>query len=378
MSLVLLGATGSIGTQTLEVAAGLGMEVAGLAAKSPSDRIVALAEAHPDAAIVVVGGAGEERAWLTGLLGKRVTFGAQAVDDLAAEPGHTVMNAMVGSAGLSATMAALGAGNRLALANKESLVAGGELVTGALAKGGGELIPVDSEHSAVLQCLVGEQADAVKRIILTASGGPFRGRTMDQMASVSPVEALQHPTWSMGRRITVDSATLLNKGLEVIEAHVLFGIGYDQIDVVVHPESVVHAMVEFVDGSVKAQIGEPDMRVPIQYALTHPERRRAPVAPLDLAGRALTFERPDHDAFPALSLAYGAGRRGGSAPATLNAADEVAVAAFLEGRLGFLGIPAVVERALDRMEWSRPASVEEVLAVDRESRAVAAELVGSC
>ena len=378
MSLVLLGATGSIGTQTLEVAAGLGIEVAGLAAKSPSDRIVALAEAHPDAAVVVVGGAGEERARLTGLLGSRVTFGAQAVDDLAAEPGHTVMNAMVGSAGLSATMAALGAGNRLALANKESLVAGGELVNGALAKGGGELIPVDSEHSAVLQCLVGEQADAIKRIILTASGGPFRGRTMDQLASVSPVEALQHPTWSMGRRITVDSATLLNKGLEVIEAHVLFGIGYDRIDVVVHPESVVHAMVEFVDGSVKAQIGEPDMRVPIQYALTHPERRRAPVAPLDLAGRSLTFERPDHDAFPALSLAYEAGRRGGSAPATLNAADEVAVAAFLEGRLGFLGIPAVVERALDRVEWSRPASVEDVLAVDRESRAVAAELVGSC
>jgi 1-deoxy-D-xylulose-5-phosphate reductoisomerase len=378
MSLVLLGATGSIGIQTLEVAAGLGIEVAGLAAKSPSDRIVALAEAHPDAAVVVVGGAGEERARLTSLLGSRVTFGAQAVDDLAAEPGNTVMNAIVGSAGLSATMAALGAGNRLALANKESLVAGGELVTGALTKGGGELIPVDSEHSAVLQCLAGERAYAIKRIILTASGGPFRGRTMDQLASVSPGEALRHPTWSMGRRISVDSATLFNKGLEVIEAHVLFGIGYDQIDVVVHPESVVHAMVEFVDGSVKAQIGEPDMKVPIQYALTHPERRPGAVAPLDLAARTLTFERPDHDAFPALSLAYEAGRRGGSAPATLNAADEVAVTAFLEGRLGFLGIPAVVERAVDRVGWSRPASVEEVLAVDRESRAVAAELVGSC
>jgi 1-deoxy-D-xylulose-5-phosphate reductoisomerase len=182
----------------------------------------------------------------------------------------------------------------------------------------------------------------------------------------------------MGRRITIDSATLMNKGLEVIEAHVLFGVGYDRIDVVVHPESIVHAMVEFVDGSVKAQVGEPDMKVPIQYALTHPERRSAPVAPLDLAGRSLTFERPDHAAFPALELAYEAGRRGGSAPATLNAADEVAVAAFLEGRLGFLGIPAVVERTLDRVDWSRPASVEEVLAVDRESRAVAAQLVGTC
>jgi 1-deoxy-D-xylulose-5-phosphate reductoisomerase len=378
MSLVLLGATGSIGTQTLEVASRLGIEVVGLAARTPSDRIVALAEAHPGAAVVVVGGALEERNHLTSLLGTRVSFGAQAVNDLASEPGHMVMNAMVGSAGLSATVAALGAGNRLALANKESLVAGGELVTAALAKGGGELIPVDSEHSAVLQCLVGEQADAVKRIILTASGGPFRGRSADQLAEVTPAEALRHPTWSMGRRITIDSATLINKGLEVIEAHVLFGVGYDRIDVVVHPESIVHAMVEFVDGSVKAQIGEPDMKVPIQYALTHPERRSAPVAPLDLAGRSLTFERPDHDAFPALALAYEAGRRGGSAPATLNAADEVAVAAFLEGRLGFLGIPAVVERTLDRVDWSRPANVEEVLDVDRESRAVAAELVGTC
>jgi 1-deoxy-D-xylulose-5-phosphate reductoisomerase len=378
MSLVLLGATGSIGTQTLEVASRLGIEVIGLAARTASDRIVALAEAHPGAAVVVVGGALEERARLTSLLGTRVSFGAQAVDDLAAGAGRTVLNAMVGSAGLSATVAALGAGNRLALANKESLVAGGELVTAALAKGGGVLIPVDSEHSAVLQCLVGEQADDVRRIILTASGGPFRGRSSDQLAEVTPAEALRHPTWSMGRRITIDSATLINKGLEVIEAHVLFGVGYDRIDVVVHPESIVHAMVEFVDGSVKAQIGEPDMKVPIQYALTHPERRSAPVAPLDLAGRSLTFERPDHAAFPALELAYEAGRRGGSAPATLNAADEVAVAAFLEGRLGFLGIPAVVERTLDRVDWSRPASVEEVLAVDRESRAVAAQLVGTC
>ena len=378
MSLVLLGATGSIGSQTLEVATRLGIPVVALAAKSPSDRMVALAEAHPDAAIVVVGGAGDERAHLSSLLGNRVSFGAQAVDDLAAEPGHSVMNAMVGSAGLSATIAALGAGNRLALANKESLVAGGDLVTAALAKGGGELIPVDSEHSAVLQCLLGEQADAVKRIILTASGGPFRGWTAERLAFVTPAEALRHPTWSMGRRITVDSATLINKGLEVIEAQVLFGIGYDRIDVVVHPESIVHSMVEFADGSVKAQMGEPDMKGPIQYALTHPERRAAPVVPLDLAGRSLTFERPDHEAFPALGLAYEAGRRGGSAPATLNAADEVAVAAFLEGRLGFLGIPAVVERTLDRVDWSRPASVEEVLAVDRESRAVAAELVGTC
>ncbi len=300
------------------------------------------------------------------------------MDDLAAEPGHTVMNAMVGAAGLSATMAALGSGNRVALANKESLVAGGELVTAALAKGGGELIPVDSEHSAVLQCLAGEESLAVKRIILTASGGPFRGRTAEELAEVTPAEALQHPTWSMGRRITVDSATLFNKGLEVIEAHVLFGVDYDRIDVVVHPESIVHAMVEFVDGSVKAQIGEPDMKVPIQHALTHPERRPAPVAPLDLAGRSLTFERPDHHSFPALALAYEAGRRGGSAPATLNAADEVAVAAFLERRLGFLGIPAVVERTLERVNWSRPANVHEILAIDRESRAIAAELVGAC
>jgi len=376
-SLVVLGATGSIGTQTLEVADNLGLVVAALAARSPSPELVHLARSHPEAVVVVAGGAGEERDEFAAAVGNQVRFGAEAILALAGEPGHTVMNGIVGAAGLKATVAALESGNRVALANKESLVAGGEVVKRALASSDGELVPVDSEHSALFQCLEGESPDGVSRLILTASGGPFRGRTRESLAGVTPEEALQHPTWKMGRRITIDSATMFNKGLEIIEAHHFFDVGYDRIDVVVHPQSILHSAVEFVDGSWKGHLGFPDMRIPIQYALTTPGRRPLPAERFSLAGRDLTFEEPDRKTFPALDIAYEAGRVGGSAPAVMNAADEIAVEAFLQGRLGFLGIAEMVSRTVDSVEWRRLETVDDVVEVDREARGVAASLIAS-
>jgi 1-deoxy-D-xylulose-5-phosphate reductoisomerase len=290
----------------------------------------------------------------------------------------TVVNGVVGAAGLAASVAALLAGNRLALANKESLVAGGPVLKRARQEGGGELIPVDSEHSALLQCMAGENPSAVRRLILTASGGPFRGRSLDSMAAVTVEEALAHPTWAMGPRITVDSATLMNKAFEVIEAHFLFGLDYEHIEVVVHPQSIVHSLVEFVDGSLKAHLGEPDMRVPIQYAITYPHRRPGDLPLFSLAGQTLTFESPDRKAFPLLELGYEAGRRGESAPAVLNAADEIAVQAFLDGRVGFSAIPRVVGGTLDRVALRKLESVADVRAVDVEARAVASEIAGTC
>jgi 1-deoxy-D-xylulose-5-phosphate reductoisomerase len=238
---------------------------------------------------------------------------------------------------------------------------------------------VDSEHSALFQCLVGESTAAVRRLVLTASGGPFRGYSIADLEKVTPAQALAHPTWNMGRRITVDSATLFNKGLEVIEAHYLFDMPYDRIEVVVHPQSIVHSLVEFVDGSLKAHVGEPDMRVPIQYAITYPDRAPGGLGAFDFSGRSLTFDHPDRRSFPALDLAYEAGRIGRSAPAVLNAADEVAVHAFLDGRLGFLGIPEVVERTLEEVPVVDLVTVDDVVEVDREARAVAHSLLGgSC
>ncbi|HSM44494.1 MAG TPA: 1-deoxy-D-xylulose-5-phosphate reductoisomerase, partial [Acidimicrobiia bacterium] len=249
----------------------------------------------------------------------------------------------------------------------------------ALARHGGELIPVDSEHSALYQCLEGEPRDGIARLILTASGGPFRGRSRESLAGATPEEALQHPTWDMGSRITVDSATMFNKGLEIIEAHYLFDIGYERIDVLVHPQSILHSAVEFVDGSWKGHLGHPDMRIPIQYALTAPERGRAPGDRFDPVGMELTFEAPDREAFPAIDIAYEAGRAGGSAPAVMNAADEIAVEAFLQGRLGFLGIPDVVSRTIAEVEWRELTTVEQVVEADREARSVAAGLIaGVC
>lgn len=378
--MVVLGATGSIGTQTLEVADHLGIDVVGLAARNPSAAFAEVVSRYPDAGVAVSEGLHEDRDAFVSRIGRGVGFGPDEVVALAGLPGVTVVNGIVGASGLRSSVTTLETGNRLALANKESLVAGGPVVKKALAgaaAAGGEMIPVDSEHSALYQCLAGEPGEAVARLMLTASGGPFRGRDRESLREVTPVEALRHPTWDMGRRITIDSATMFNKGLEIIEAHYLFGIPYDRIDVVIHPQSILHSAVEFVDGSWKGHIGVPDMRIPIQYALTAPGRLASPAAPFDLTGQTLEFEEPDRDAFPAIDIAYAAGREGGSSPAVLNAADEVAVEAFLQGRLGFLGISEVVSSTIETVEWRELGTVEDVTNVDREARATAASLVAA-
>ena len=289
--LVVLGVTGSIGLQTLDVAQQLGLDVVGLAARRGSTDLIDLARQWPDASVAVSDPTDDARQACATALGARVDFGPDAVDALAAMPGTIVVNGIVGAAGLRPSMAAAAAGNRLALANKESLVAGGDVLSAALAASDAEIIPVDSEHSALWQCLVGEEA-GVRRLILTASGGPFRGRSRESLAGVSVADALNHPTWSMGSRITIDSSTLMNKAFEVIEAHYLFGIGYDDIDVVVHPQSIIHSMVEFIDGSVKAQLGDPDMRLPIQYAIAYPERAVTADRRFDITKQDLTLSTP--------------------------------------------------------------------------------------
>lgn len=376
MSLVVLGATGSIGGQTLDVAQRLDLEVSAIAARRGSDTLFRRAEEFPDANVIVAGSTEAEADRFLRAFGSRVSFGTEAVVEAASLPKSTVVNGIVGAAGLRASVAALGADNRLALANKESLVAGGPLVLDALSKGSGEIIPVDSEHSALFQCLVGESPDSIRKLVVTASGGPFFGQTRSQLHMVTAEQALAHPTWAMGPRVTIDSATLVNKGLEVIEAHFLFGIDYDRIEVVVHPQSIVHSLVEFVDGSLKAQVGDPDMRVPIQYAITYPNRSVGALEEFSLAGRDLTFREPDRDVFRALDLAFTAGRTGGNAPAVFNAADEIAVQSFLDGKIGFLRIPEIVEQVLAKVDFTELTSVDEVFATDAEARSVAAELVG--
>jgi len=370
--LVVLGATGSIGTQTLEVADRLGAEVVAVAARIGSEKLIEIAERYPDA-VVSVTDPGDARDRIESIVGPRARFGPGAITEVAAMSGCTVVNGVVGFAGLRSSLAALYAGNRLALANKESLVAGGPLITQALATGEGELIPVDSEHSAIYQCIIGEPERSVRRIVLTASGGPFRGWSTKQLENVTVAQALNHPTWSMGPRISTDSATLMNKAFEVIEAHFLFGTAYDAIDVVVHPQSIVHSFVEFVDGVVKAEVGDPDMKKPIQYALTAPARVSYPERSFSPLNQDLTFEAPDTETFPCLELGYVAGRTGGTAPAVLNAADEVAVESFLAGRIGFTAIREVVASVLDRHESSEPRDVSDVEAADAEARVRAVE-----
>jgi len=375
-SLVVLGATGSIGLQTLDVADRLGWEVAGLAARRAGDQLAQLADRYPDAPVVAVAPDPEGHDRFCRKFGRRYSRGKPSLLEMARQTGSIVVNGVVGSAGLEASIAALEAGNRLALANKESLVVGGELVMEAARQG--ELIPVDSEHSALYQCLVGEQLPEVSRLVLTASGGPFRGRSREDLARVGVAEALDHPTWSMGPRITIDSATLVNKGLEVIEAHYLFGLGFEKVAVIVHPQSIVHSLVEFVDGSFKAHLGVTDMRIPIQYALTYPERAPLELPDFDLARTDLTFEEVDREVFPALDLAYEAGRQGGTFPAAFNAADEVAVAAFLEGRIAFLDIPAVISEVLENHPSIKASSVEAVIEADRIARRAAEALIRRC
>ena len=304
-------------------------------------------------------------------------YGAQARVEAATDPEvDFVMSAIVGVAGLEATYEAIRCGKRVGLANKEVLVASGQLVIDAARKSGTEMIPVDSEHNGAHQCLRAGKRSEVARLILTASGGPFRETSREKLAAVTPAEALNHPTWKMGQRITIDSATLMNKGFEVIEACWLFDFSADEVDVVIHPQSTVHAMVEYTDGSVIAQISATDMRMPIQYALTYPARESALVPRLDWSqARSWNFYGPDFDKFPALRLAYQALREGGSASCTLNAADEVAVEAFLREEISFPSIPAVIEETLERVPVRKPGSIQEVLEVDEQSRSVARQIV---
>ncbi len=345
--IALLGATGSIGRQALEII-----------------------EAHPELRLCAA------------------ASGSQAVDGLApltqvggdltellerAEP-DLVLNAVVGFAGLPATLWALERGVDLALANKESLVAGGDLALEAQRRGGGRLLPVDSEHSAAFQCFEGRAPEQVHSLVLTASGGPFRGRARDELTDVTPEEALAHPTWNMGPKITVDSATLANKGLELIEAHFLFGLRYEQIEVAVHPSSIVHALVRFRDGAALAHLGYPDMRVPISFALTYPERSATSLPPLDLqSGVTLEFHAPDLETFPLLALARRAGEQGGTHPCVFNAANEVAVAAFLAGKLPFLAIAEVVAEALAAVDGAPARDLDDLITADAEARRHAEE-----
>jgi 1-deoxy-D-xylulose-5-phosphate reductoisomerase len=364
----LLGSTGSIGTSALRVLARQAerFRVVALTAHRSADELARQAAATGAELIGLVDPAAGQVVpdeWRTG---------PAALIDAATHPdADVVLNAVVGAAGLRATLAALAAGRRVALANKESLVVAGPLVTACARQGGGELVPVDSEHSAILQCIAGRPEQEVRRLVLTASGGPFRTWSAGQLATATVADALQHPTWSMGRKITVDSATLANKALEVIEAHHLFGVPYDRIDVVVHPQSVVHSFVEFADGSVLAQMGQPSMELPILYALTHPRRvSDAGLPPFDpVALGPLTFEPVRAADFPMLGLGVAAGRRGGAAPAVYNAANEEAVALFLDGRLPLAGIARAVEAALADVAGAPGSTLDDLFAADARARA---------
>ena len=389
--LVLLGSTGSIGTQAVDVvrAAPDRFRVVGLAAGG--ERVDVLAAQALDLGVEVVAvakataaqdlqlafyAAAQARGYSSGDFSvPKILAGPDAATELAAWPCDTVLNGMTGSVGLAPTLAALGAGRTLALANKESLVAGGPLVQAAVQRPD-QLVPVDSEHSALAQCLRGGRAAEVRRLVLTASGGPFRGRTRAELADVTAEQAMAHPTWDMGPVITINSATLVNKGLEVVEAHLLFGTPYDALDVVVHPQSVVHSMVEFVDGSTLAQASPPDMRLPIALALGWPDRLPRPAYGLDwTAAVSWDFEPLDTDAFPAVELCKEAGRRGGTAPAVLNAANEVCVQAFVEGRLPFLGIVDTVAAVVAEHPPGERATLADVLTSEEWARTRASELV---
>ena len=379
-TVAVIGSTGSIGTQTIEVVAAEPerYEIVALAAGSSVEQ---LAEQARQVRPRVVGLADASRAGeLAELLppGVELVAGPEALADLATEADVTV-NGVVGFAGLPVTMATLAAGRRLALANKESLIAAGPVVRTVRDTPGAELVPVDSEHCAVHQCLrAGEGSRRLARIVLTASGGPFRGRTAEELASVTVDEALAHPTWSMGPKITVDSSTLMNKGLEVIEAHELFDVPYDDIEVVVHPQSIVHSMAEFTDGATIAQLSMPDMRLPIAYALAYPDRATVPFGRVDwTATTRLDFEPPDRSTFACLDLAYEAGRSGGTAPAWLSAANEVAVDAFLGGRIGWIAISQVLSASLERWDGEPADSLEAVLDADARGRRCASELIGT-
>jgi 1-deoxy-D-xylulose-5-phosphate reductoisomerase len=371
-NICILGSTGSIGVSSLEVISGFPDRFRPVCLTAHSN-IGLLGEQvrkyRPEAvAVLDAVSADRFRAEMNGSV--KVHSGTEGLLELVRRADvDIVIGSMVGFAGLAPTIEALKLGKTVALANKETLVVAGELMTALARKHGAKLVPIDSEHSAILQCLAGEDTASIRRLILTASGGPFLDLDASQFSKITVGDALKHPTWKMGRKITVDSATLMNKGLEVIEAHWLFGLPADRIEVVIHPQSIIHSMVEFIDGSVKAQLGVPDMKLPIQYALTHPERSASSWQRLDLAAMSdMTFRQPDRDKFRCLALAYRALEAGGSAPVTLNAANEVAVARFLDGRLGFNGIPAMIEDALDRFPARAVPSLADIVAADDETR----------
>jgi 1-deoxy-D-xylulose-5-phosphate reductoisomerase len=372
--ITLLGATGSIGVRTLDLVSSFPEEfsVAGLAARGSNvERLADMCQKYQPRAVALL--EPESRDRLARLLSPprpELLAGPDGLVALARDvDADIVVSALVGGAGLLPTMAAILAGRTLALANKETLVMAGALMTAAARARGVKLLPVDSEHSAVFQCLHGHSRADVHRILLTASGGPFRETPKARLATVTVEDALQHPTWKMGAKITIDSATLMNKGLEIIEARWLFDLAPDQVQVVVHPQSIIHSMVEYIDGSVIAQLGVADMGVPILYALTYPERRPTPAARLDLVRVGqLTFHEPDQDKFPCLRLARAALEAGGAAPVVLNAANEVAVAAFLDRRVRFIEIAELIEQALEQAPAGRLASIEACVAIDAETR----------
>ena len=374
----ILGSTGSIGTQALDVVRdqheALHVEV--LSAHSNADLLIQQAlEFKPNVVVI-----GDDTKWklVNDALfdhGVKVYSGAEALEQVVEVDGiDMVLTAMVGAAGLKPTMRAIEAGKHIALANKETLVVAGELVMAAARQKGVDIHPVDSEHSAIYQCLAGEFHNPIEKIILTASGGPFRGRRLGDLEHVTRADALKHPNWDMGAKITIDSASLMNKGLEVIEAKWLFDVSPDQIDVVVHPQSIVHSCVQFDDGSIKAQLGLPDMKLPIQYALTYPRRLKNEFPRFSFMDYpSLTFEQPDTKTFRNLALAFDALRQGGNAPAILNAANEIAVARFLKDDIGFLDLPRVVEHALGRVNHQAKPGLDDLIAADAESRRVASE-----
>lgn len=372
-----LGSTGSIGTSTLDVVGHLPdrLTLAGAAAHSKWEHLAEQCRAFKPRFAVLTDPAAFRAADRSAFPRETELLGGRdGVVRLVTDPAvDVVVSAVVGAAGLHGTWAALDAGKSVALANKETLVVAGPLVTDLAARRGAKLLPVDSEHSAIFQALAGCPEREVARVVLTASGGPFRGKTARELEHVTPEQALRHPTWTMGPKITVDSATLMNKALEVIEARWLFGLGSDRIDVIIHPESVVHSFVEFVDGSVLAQLSPPDMRLPIQYALTYPERVAGPAKRLDWRGLSgLTFEQPDRDTFGALELGFEVARRGGTCGAVLNAANEAAVERFLAGGLGFLDVARCCRAVLDSHDYDPAPSVERLLALDRWARQEAA------
>ncbi|MBR4619680.1 MAG: 1-deoxy-D-xylulose-5-phosphate reductoisomerase [Salinivirgaceae bacterium] len=376
--IAILGSTGSIGTQTLDVARAhtdkLTVEV--LTAGHNAKLLIEQArEFKPNAVVIADETKYTEVREALADLDIKVWTGSKAIEDVVQmSTVDTVVTAMVGYVGLSSTIKAIEAGKNIALANKETLVVAGELITELVAKHKVKVTPVDSEHSAIFQCLVGEPE--VEKLIITASGGPFRTKSIDELRTVTPQQALKHPNWNMGAKITIDSASMMNKGLEVIEAHWLFGIPYEKIEVTVHPQSIIHSMVQFIDGSVKAQMGLPDMRLPIQYALSYPDRWPSTFGRIDFKNQQpLTFEAPDLEKFRCLALAYEALGKGGNMPAIMNAANEVAVAAFLKERIGFLDIAATIERTMHAIAFVGKPTYEDYVATDREARKYAEGLI---